>query len=140
MRWSEADLRQVQTRLPPKPGRELKQRALEVPILTAHTSSKYHNRRTEVDGIKFDSELEARCYQELQLRQKAGEVKWFVRQVSFRLEGNVAYRADFLAVLASGGVEVIDAKGMDTQVSKNKRKQLKARYGIDVILWTDKRS
>lgn len=139
MRWSESDLRTVQTRLPQRLGTELRERALAQPILSAASSSKYRNHRTEVDGIKFDSALEARCYQQLQLRRKAGEVLWFIRQPSFRLEGGVSYRADFLVVLANGGVEVLDAKGMDTQTSRNKRKQLKERYGIDVILWSDKR-
>lgn len=97
--------------------------------------SKYRNRAEVIDGIRFDSKLEARCYEALKLRKLAGEVLWFTRQVPFRLEGGVHYRADFLAVLAAGGVEVIDAKGFETAASKNKRKQMLERYGIKVTLW-----
>lgn len=96
---------------------------------------KYRNVPVVVDGERFDSKLEWRCREWLMSRCHSGEVLWFTRQVPFRLEGGVVYRADFLAVLAAGGVEVIDAKGRDTPASANKRKQVKARYGIDVLLW-----
>lgn len=102
-------------------------------------AAKYRNDAHWADGERFDSLLEWRCYEGLKLRRAAGEVAWFIRQVPFRLEGGVIYRADFLVVLASGGVEVIDAKGYDTQASRNKRRQVKARYGVEVILWTDRR-
>jgi hypothetical protein len=97
--------------------------------------SKYRNQPVIEDGQRFDSKLEARCYRWLKLRQSAGHVLWFIRQVPFRLEGEVIYRADFLAVLMTGGVEVIDAKGMLTRSTANKLKQVRARYGIDVVLW-----
>ena len=99
---------------------------------------KYRNQPTIEDGQRFDSKLEARCYLELKLRQKSGEVLWFLRQVNFPLEGDVVYRCDFLAALADGSVEVIDATGMVTQVKANKLRQVKARYGIDVTLWRGK--
>lgn len=100
---------------------------------------KYKNQPVTIDGHRFDSQLEYRCCQWIELRHKAGEILWYVRQVSFSLPGGVKYRADFLAVLAKGGVEVIDAKGILTQACKNKLKQMKAVHGIDVVLWTDKR-
>ncbi len=96
---------------------------------------KYRNVPTVEDGQRFDSKLEAACYRELKLRVAAGDLKWFTRQVSWELEGGVKVRIDFLAERASGGTEAIDAKGVLTQVAKNKYKQLKARHGIDVILW-----
>lgn len=97
--------------------------------------SKYRNMPVVLDGIRFDSKLESRCYLWLQNRWSVGEVAWFTRQVPFRLEGGVVYRADFVVALAAGGVEVIDAKGKQTQASKNKCKQMKDRYGIEVKLW-----
>jgi hypothetical protein len=96
---------------------------------------KYRNQPVVEDGQRFDSKLEARCYQWLRMRTIAGEVRWVIRQVPFRLEGGVIYRADFLAMLMAGGSEVIDAKGMLTRSTANKLKQVKARYGIDVVLW-----
>lgn len=98
---------------------------------------KYRNQATVVEGLRFDSKLEARLYQALQLRQRAGEVLWFIRQVPFGLEGGIKYRADFLAILAAGGVELWDAKGHDTPLSALKRKQVRARYGVNVLLWSD---
>lgn len=99
--------------------------------------SKWGNKPTVIDGVRYDSKLEGRCAQWLDLRWKAGEVLWYTRQVPFWLEGGVVYRADFVAHLKAGGVEVIDATGVLTQTKANKLKQMKARYGIDVILWSD---
>lgn len=123
--------------------------------------SKYRSQKCIVDGIRFDSKLESRCYRWLRLRQSSGEISFLLRQVPFFLEGGVVYRADFVAVLnyerplaeygllwdrvdmkttlrISPGVEVVDATGKLTQTKANKLKQVKARYGIDVVLWTDK--
>lgn len=95
---------------------------------------KYKNIPTIVDGIRYDSKLEAECGLELSLRKRIGEIEWFIRQVNFELEGGVKYRCDFLAVKREG-VEVIDATGVMTQVKKNKLKQMKARYGITVLIY-----
>lgn len=111
--------------------------SISVPVTHAPKPAKYRNVKVTIDGIKFDSKLEGRCYEWLKLRQLAGDVRWFIRQVPFGLEGGVTYRADFLAVTWHD-VEVIDAKGRDTPESKNKRKQVLARYGVEVQLWTDK--
>lgn len=35
---------------------------------------KYHNRKTVIDGITFDSAKEARRYMELKLLERAGEI------------------------------------------------------------------
>lgn len=96
---------------------------------------KYRNTPTVIDGQRFDSKLESRCYLELRLRLISGDVQYFLRQIAFPLEGGVVYRCDFFAVLTAGGVEVIDATGMMTAVKRNKLKQVKARYGVDVKLW-----
>jgi len=99
---------------------------------------KYNAKATWIDNIQFPSKLEARCYVELKLRQAAGEVLWFVRQVGFDIGGGVKHRVDFLAVLASGGVEIIEAKGRDIAEGKARRKQVEARYGFKIRIWTGK--
>jgi hypothetical protein len=53
-----------------------------------NTPSKYRNRKTEVDGIVFDSAKEARRWQELQLLERAGEIKSLRRQVPIVCEVN----------------------------------------------------
>lgn len=47
--------------------------------------SKYRNQRVVIDGEKFDSKREAAYYQELKLREKAGEVRNIQRQMTFHL-------------------------------------------------------
>jgi Protein of unknown function (DUF1064) len=103
---------------------------------------KYGNLLTEADGIKFQSRLEAKYYVELDLRRKAGEVLYFLRQVPFHLPGGVIYRVDFQIVLpfGIGGlaadtaklIEYVDCKGIDTQDSKNKIKMVQAIYGVKI--------
>lgn len=96
--------------------------------------SKFQNIRcTSHDGIKFHSKLERDYYEQLNLRWKAGDVLWFTRQVPFWLEGGVKIILDFM-VVTEKGVEFVDTKGFLTAAAKNKLKQLKARYGIEVTL------
>jgi hypothetical protein len=100
----------------------------------AKKPAKYRNVPSmSADGKRFDSKLERDYYEQLVLRWKAGEILWFVRQVTFELEGGVKYRADFL-VVNLGGVDVVDTTGVMTPAKRDKLKQVKARYGIDVQL------
>jgi hypothetical protein len=97
--------------------------------------SKFKNIRCQsADGKRFDSKLERDYYERLLLLWEAGEIRWFIRQVPFELEGGVVYRADFLVVTSDGDVDVVDTTGFMTQVKSNKLKQVKARYGIEVQL------
>ena len=52
---------------------------------------KYANVRTQVDGIWFDSKLEARRYGELKMLKAAGQVEYFLMQVPFHLPGGWAW-------------------------------------------------
>lgn len=99
---------------------------------------KYNAKEVWIDGCRFASKLEARCYEWLKLRQKAGDVLWFVRQAPFDLGGGVKHRVDFLAVLATGGVELIEAKGRDIPEGKARRKIVEAKYGVKIQLWSGK--
>ena len=93
---------------------------------------KYHAVRTEVHGQKFDSKAEARYFGELKLRQKAGEVVFFLRQVPFHLPGNVVYRCDFQEFLSVGSVRFVDVKGAVTQLFTMKKKQVETLYPITI--------
>lgn len=108
---------------------------LGIPAQSA-ARSKYGNRRTEIDGIKFDSKHEANVYQELMLRVKAGELKTVCRQVKFDLPGGIVYVADFLAIRPDMSIEgVYDAKSPATKQNRvyiNKKKQMKACWGIEI--------
>lgn len=90
----------------------------------------------EIDGKKFPSRLERRYYEQLLLRQKAGEVVFFLRQVPFDLPGSVKYVCDFQVFLEDGTVEFIDTKGRDTALSIAKRKIVEDLYPIEIKIVT----
>ena len=92
-----------------------------------------------VDGIRFASKAEARRYGELKLLLKAGEVRRLELQPTLTLlAGGMCgavgeYRADFKYLPVSENRWIYeDVKGVDTPLSRWKRKHVKAQYGIDV--------
>lgn len=106
--------------------------------------SKYKARKTELDGITFDSQAEANRYRNLALLQKAGLISDLELQVPYvlapkaKLQGEsrtrpaVRYVADFRYTDSMGQLVVEDVKGMDTPVSRLKRHLLKTVHGVDV--------
>lgn len=97
------------------------------------TKNKYNNRKVEVDGIKFDSQKEANYYCELKLRLAAKEIKGFCRQAEFVLAPNLRYKADFVVFNNDGTSEIIDVKGMRTQVYKDKKKVFEDKFNLEII-------
>ena len=104
---------------------------------------KYGNKQCIVDGRRFDSLLEGRRYQRLAWLRGQGFIKWFLCQVPFRLPGGITYRVDFLirwsqeAILQGLSTEVLtleDAKGMLTDKSRIKIRQVEEIYGETVTL------
>jgi len=93
---------------------------------------KFRAIRTERDGIKFASKLEALYYDHLKLLQKAGEVVMFLRQVPFHLPGNVRYVCDYAVFNSDGSVQFIDVKGLETQQFKVKRKLVESIYPVQI--------
>ena len=98
---------------------------------------KYHNRRTEVDGIIFDSVREANRYRELKLMERAGLIQDLQRQVRYELipkcgkERACCYVADF--VYQEGGIVIVeDTKGVRTKEYIIKRKLMNWRYDIQI--------
>lgn len=100
--------------------------------------NKYNNKKTIVDGIKFDSEMESHYYIYLKHLKEIGEVVDFVLQPTyllqegFNLNGKrirpITYKADFKVIYKDGHEEVIDVKGKLTEEFKIKRKMLLYRY------------
>lgn len=100
--------------------------------------NKYGNRRVEIDGMKFDSQHEAEFYfGTLVPRMRAGELKTVCRQVKFDLPGGIVYVADFVTIRPDMSIEgVYDAKSEPTKQNRvyiNKKKQMKACWGIDIV-------
>jgi hypothetical protein len=101
---------------------------------------KYKNKKIIIDNITFDSKLEGKHYNQLKLLEQAGEIKDLELQPRYDLIINDVkigfYKADFRFFdIKEDRERVIDSKGMDTPVSKLKRKMVKAVYGVDVELW-----
>jgi hypothetical protein len=91
-------------------------------------SHKYNAKPTVLDGIRFDSQAEGRYYSQLKLRQKAGEVVQFLRQVPFHLPGKTKLVVDFMEFHADGTTHFVDVKGMETEAFKIKRRQVEQLY------------
>jgi hypothetical protein len=103
---------------------------------TAHKAkkAKYNNHHTWVDGICFDSQMEADRYGQLKMLMRAGTIKSFCRQPEFVLtEGNgeqraITYKADFIVFNLDGSVTVEDTKGYESEQWKRTYKMFEAKY------------
>ena len=103
--------------------------------------SKYGNKKTDIDGITFDSKKEATAYCELRLLLRAGKIKDLRMQVPYEIvpsvkihgvkQRAVKYIADFVYI--ENGQEVVeDVKGVRTREYVIKRKLMKHVHGIDI--------
>ena len=100
-------------------------------------SSKYGNKKKEIDNVKFDSKKEATRYEELKQMQKIGIIKKlelqpkFVLQDRFKKNGKtyraITYKADF-SYYKDGKLIVEDTKGFKTQVYKLKKKMFEYKF------------
>lgn len=104
--------------------------------------SKYHSKKSVVNGIEFDSKKEANRYFELSLLEKAGMISELQQQVKFELipsqridgkvvERSVTYVADFV-YKQHGKTVVEDTKGFKTKDYIIKRKLMLYVHGIRV--------
>ncbi len=103
--------------------------------------SKYRNSKTDYNGVVYDSKLEARYAECLDMFKKisdphVGVRRWY-GQVRYPIEINgikvCTYIADFLIEYKDGHKAVHDVKGVRTDVYILKKKLMRAVYGIDVV-------
>ncbi len=103
---------------------------------------KYHAKKTELDGITFDSRKEAQRYAELRLLERSGAIHNLRRQVRYELipaqkkdgktiERACHYIADFVYE-ENGKTVVEDVKGYRTKEYVLKRKLMLQVHGIEV--------
>lgn len=101
--------------------------------------NKYHNNKTEIDGIVFDSRLEANRYKELKLLERAGTIKDLELQPTFELIPafkkdkrtfrKTTYKADFKYFDKEKNKTIVeDTKGFLTDIYKLKRKLFEYTY------------
>ena len=103
---------------------------------------KYGNKKTLVDGIKFDSKWESQRYLYLKSLEKAGRVKNLELQPKFIISVNgqkiCTYIADFKYDKEDkDGIwehVIEDAKGVETPEFKLKKKLMKAVHNINIYL------
>lgn len=103
---------------------------------------KYNAKKTDVDGVIFDSKREAERYLELKSLEKFGQLNdriynlelqpEFILQESFkdrhgRHHRAIKYRADFKYV-QNGHTIIEDVKGVETAVFKIKKKLFIKKY------------
>lgn len=105
--------------------------------------AKYRNKRTVVDGIKFQSIKESVVYGKLKILEQAGKIKNLRLQVPFVLAPQVVidgrkkpalrYFADF--VYEENGKQVIvDVKGIQSQSFKIKRHLMLSVLGLEITI------
>lgn len=100
--------------------------------------SKFHNKKTIVDDILFDSQMESHYYLYLKELKEQGVVvdfklqPVFILQEGFSKDGKriqpIKYIADFEVTYNDGHVEIIDVKGKITEAFRIKRKILLYKY------------
>lgn len=99
--------------------------------------SKYHSKRTIVDGISFASKKEAKRYGELKLLQRSGQIADLKLQSKIRCTVNshhvCDYIADFFYIDRTTFRDVYeDAKGFKTPIYRLKKKLVAACTGIEI--------
>lgn len=101
--------------------------------------SKYNNRKTEVDGIKFASKRESDRYKELKLLESIDMISDLVLQPRFELQPAfvhdgkkvepIAYVGDFQYTDNESGLTILeDSKGFRTDVYRLKKKLLLYKF------------
>lgn len=108
---------------------------------TLKKGNKYGSKKTEYNGVFYDSKREANFAAHLDNLKHAVDPKEKVidvkRQVPYPIQINnqhiCKYLADFVVVYGDGRTEVIDVKGFKTEVYRLKKKMVEAQYGIKII-------
>ncbi|HEY5806156.1 MAG TPA: DUF1064 domain-containing protein [Candidatus Saccharimonadales bacterium] len=95
--------------------------------------NKYGARKTVFNGRKYDSKFEAGVAQELDLRLKAGDIRnvepqykveiWVYREDG-RQAFKVSHKVDFRVENNDGSFELVEAKGVETDDYKWRRRCL----------------
>lgn len=100
--------------------------------------SKYRNKPTIIDGIRFMSQKEGARYLELKQLEKVGLIQDLELQPVFDCRINNAkvckYLADFRYRDTKTQEQIVeDVKGFKTVVYRLKKKLVKALFGVDIV-------
>lgn len=108
--------------------------------------AKYSNKKTEADGLVFDSRAEAGRWLELRIMERQGMIADLQRQVRYELAPSVkftgstrakpalCYWADFVYVDVATGKKVTeDTKGVETEAYRIKKHLMLSIHGIEIL-------
>lgn len=99
-------------------------------------SSKYNNKKTVINGIKFASKKEAEYYLKLKLMESSNLISNLSLQYTFKFEymGKTLFRyiADFVYDDILGKQHIIDVKGFRTPIYRLKKKLVEAFKNIKI--------
>ncbi|MDS3991643.1 DUF1064 domain-containing protein [Staphylococcus capitis] len=102
--------------------------------------SKYNSKKVEYKGFVFDSKIECDFYQHLE-RNLGDEYDYIELQPRYELipkfdnQRKTEYIADFALWKDNKMLEVIDVKGMPTEVAKLKAKIFRDKYPNIKLTW-----
>lgn len=112
--------------------------AENITVKSSSGGNKFHAKKTEVDGIRFDSKKESQQYLKLKRLEEAGLIKNLQRQTSidYFVKGKkiFTYKPDF-EYDDDKGHHYVDVKSSFTEkdrVFRLKKKIIEAEYGITI--------
>lgn len=102
------------------------------------TYRKYGNKPQTIDGLRFDSRMEANRYIQLRVLEKAGVISQLAYHTRYGLVVNNVkigiYEDDFSYFdQEMGRLVVEDVKGVKTPVYRLKKKLMLALHGIEIV-------
>jgi hypothetical protein len=108
-----------------------------------YKKTKYNNKITELDGIKFHSRKESVRYSQLKLYEKGGLIKDLRLQVPYQLippmrindkhHRAICYIADFVYIDTVKNKEIVeDVKGIITDIFRIKLRLMKQVHNIEI--------
>jgi len=109
------------------------------PLKFGRSSGKYHAKKIEAEGYRFDSKAEFERYVQLKIMKKAWKIRRlqvhprFELQEKFRKNNQwhraITYEADFMYEVVESGHQVVeDVKGVKTEVFRIKQKLFEKKY------------
>ena len=105
--------------------------------------NKYHAKKTEIDGLVFDSKKEAEYYSLLKMQERMGRISGLKLQYRYQIINSaidhkgkklppIYYIADFVYWDSDAKLHVVDVKGFKTPVYKLKKRLMLELYDIDI--------
>lgn len=107
-------------------------------VVQVRRANKFGAVATFVDGVRFDSKIEARRWEDLRIMECAGEISNLRRQVRFALDVGMTtighYVADFVYHRKDGQRIIEDVKGHQTEIFKRSAKHMAAQDS-PITIW-----